>query len=91
MKKCIFTIVAKNYIGLGEILGSSIARFHDDVDFRIFVADEFDTQPSQLPDNVIVTRNLLGYSNDEWEDMAFFVRPYRILHGHKASLFPVCV
>lgn len=71
MKKCIFTIVAKNYIGLGEILGSSIARFHDDVDFRIFVADEFDTQPSQLPDNVIVTRNLLGYSNDEWEDMAF--------------------
>ena len=71
MKKCVFTIVAKNYIGLGEILGSSIARYHDDTDFFVFVADEFETEASHLPGNVVVTRGILGYSDEEWEDMTF--------------------
>lgn len=70
MKNCIFTIVAKNYIGLGQILEKSVRHFHQDVDFYIFVADEF-TEVVDLPQNVIVLRNQLGYTDAEWTDMSF--------------------
>lgn len=70
MKKCVFTIVAKNYIGLGQILGESIKKFNSDIDFYIFVADELNNSPN-LPNNVIFARHELGYSDTEWIDMAF--------------------
>jgi hypothetical protein len=41
MKNCVFTIVAKNYIGLAQILEESLKDKNPDVDFFIFVADEF--------------------------------------------------
>ena len=68
---CAFTIVAKNYIGLGQILEKSFRRFHEDVDFFIFVVDEFEKAPQYIPANVIVLRNELGYTDDEWIDMSF--------------------
>ena len=50
MRECAFTIVAKNYIGLGQILGQSLRQHNPDVDFRIFVSDELDgISPSSLP------------------------------------------
>lgn len=70
MKNCIFTIVAKNYIGLGQILEKSVKRFHQDVDFYIFVADEF-TTTVDLPQNVIILRHEVGYTDKEWTDMSF--------------------
>ena len=70
MRNCIFTIVAKNYIGLGQILEKSVRHSHQDVDFYIFVADEF-TEVVDLPQNVIVLRNQLGYTDAEWTDMSF--------------------
>lgn len=69
-KDCVFTIVAKNYIGLGEILGKTLHKHNPEVDFRIFVADEFD-ESIELPDNVIIARNVLTYTPEEWRDMTF--------------------
>lgn len=69
-RSCIFTIVAKNYIGLAQILGGSISQFHSDIDFYIVVADEF-SQDSILPQNVIIAREKLSYSTEEWTDMSF--------------------
>lgn len=73
MKKiCIFTIVAKNYVGLAQILESSITRFHEDtMDFNIVVADEFSSTEPQMPDNVICAKSITGYSEEEWQDMTF--------------------
>ena len=62
MKKSIFTIVAKNYIGLAQILNNSISKYNKDIDFYIFVADEFEQYPENLPSNVYVAKNILGYT-----------------------------
>ena len=70
-KKCAFTIVAKNYIGLGQILGLSLRKHNPDVDFYIFMADEFDTEPADLPDCVLKARDVTDYTGTEWTDMTF--------------------
>lgn len=69
-KDCVFTIVAKNYIGLGEILGKTLHRHNPEIDFKIIVADEFDNE-TQLPDNTLIARSFLPYSDAEWRDMTF--------------------
>lgn len=72
MKRCSFTIVAKNYIGLGLILEQSLMKFHkSDLDFYIFVADEIDIEKIQIPENVIPVRNISDYTETEWTDMSF--------------------
>jgi hypothetical protein len=71
MKQCSFTIVAKNYIGLGKILEKSLRQHAPNVDFFIFVADSFDGLQPELPMNVIICKNVLKYSNSQWIDMAF--------------------
>ena len=72
MKQCAFTIVAKNYIGLGQILGQSLHRHNPEIDFQIFVSDEFKAKPDHLPQNVIIARSVLNQiSEEEWTDMAF--------------------
>lgn len=70
-QKCIFTIVAKNYIGLAQILEKSIKQYHIDIDFYIIVADEFRQTGVTLPQNVIIAKNVLDYSEEEWLDMSF--------------------
>ena len=67
MKKSIFTIVAKNYIGLAQILNNSIRKYNNDIDFFIFVADEFEQSPVNLPSNVYVKKRILGYTEKEWQ------------------------
>lgn len=44
MKNCAFTIVAKNYIGLVQILEKSIREYYNDLLFYIIVADEIDNE-----------------------------------------------
>lgn len=68
MKKCIFTIVAGNYIGLAKILEQSI-RQHEPTDFYIFVADELEDEP--VPSNVIIAKDTIGYQPELWANMAF--------------------
>ena len=38
-KKIAFTIVARNYYGLAQVLRQSVLQQHDDVDFLVFIAD----------------------------------------------------
>lgn len=71
MNICAFTIVAKNYIGLARILGHSLYKVNPDINFKIFVADEFPQNVKSLPDNVVISRKVLDYSSEEWTDMSF--------------------
>ena len=59
MRECAFTIVAKNYIGLAQILGQSLLQHQPETDFRIYVADEFAEIPATLPSNAIIAKNVL--------------------------------
>lgn len=70
-KVCAFTIVAKNYIGLGLILGKSLTMFNPEIDFRIIVADEFDALPSNIPKEVVFAKDFLGWDEDKWNRMTF--------------------
>ena len=71
-KNCIFTICAKNYIGLAQALEKSVRQYNDDVDFYIVVADEFDTgkEPS-VADNVFIAKRVLPIEEKLWTNMAF--------------------
>jgi len=66
----VFTIVAKNYIGLAQIERDSVLRYSPDIDFHIFVADEFES-PAPLDSYIHIARQTLDYSETEWMDMAF--------------------
>ena len=69
--KCVFTIVAKNYIGLGQILGKSISKYDKDVDFFIIVVDEFSKQEKNIPSNVIFAKKNLDIPDEKWVNMSF--------------------
>ena len=71
-KHCIFTICAKNYIGLAQALEKSVMQYNDDVDFYIVVSDEFDTglEPA-VTDNVLIAKDILGIEDGLWTNMAF--------------------
>ena len=72
MKECAFTIVAKNYIGLAQILGQSLRQQNPSTDFRIYVADEFSEEPPTLPAEVLISKDVLsGLTVEQWTDMAF--------------------
>ncbi len=73
MKNCVFTIVAKNYIGLAQILEESLKAKNSDVDFFIFVADEFSETKDEkiLPKNIIIAKDNLNISESQWTDMSF--------------------
>lgn len=69
----VFTIVAKNYTGLAQVLESSV-RMHSDADFFVIVADEWDDESnlqSSLPGNVLIAKQVLDIPAVEWEQMAF--------------------
>lgn len=73
MKKTAFTICAKNYIGLALALERSIKQHNDDIDFLIFVADEFSEEEkiSDLPKNIIIAKDTIDISNAQWDQMSF--------------------
>ena len=73
MPNVAFTIVAKNYIGLAQILEESLKTKNPDTDFFIIVADEFpegyDTQ--ELASNILIAKKELNISVEKWRDMSF--------------------
>lgn len=72
MKECAFTIVAKNYIGLAQILGQSLRQHYPETDFRIYVADEFKEKPASLPAEVSIAKEVLRHlSKEQWTNMTF--------------------
>jgi hypothetical protein len=73
MKKIAFTICAKNYIGLALALEKSIKTYNKDVEFLIFVADEFlaESEIQDLPSNVLVAKDVLGFDETKWIQMSF--------------------
>jgi lipopolysaccharide biosynthesis glycosyltransferase len=70
MRNAVFTIVAKNYIGLAQVLEKSVQR-NADADFFIFVADEFDDDKIELPSNAIISKTTLGIEIAQWTEMSF--------------------
>ncbi len=70
MKTCIFTIVAKNYIGLAKMLEQSLRRHHD-IDFRIYVADQPTDDTPTMPNNTYSVKECTEYTQQQWTDMAF--------------------
>jgi len=71
MKRCAFTICAKNYIGLAQILENSIKEVNPSLDFFIFVVDEFKNNKDILPENVIISRNNILKNDYLWNEMSF--------------------
>ncbi len=85
----IFTIVAKNYTGLAQVLESSV-RKHSDAEFFVIVADEWnDAQHLQqsIPVNVLVAREILNIPAAEWEQMAFKYNLVEFCTAIKAASF----
>lgn len=69
---CIFTICAKNYIGLAQALEMSVKKYNDNVDFYIVVADEFGTEKMpDLADNILEAKSVLKLDERLWTNMAF--------------------
>jgi hypothetical protein len=69
---CIFTICAKNYIGLAQALEKSVQQYNDNVDFYIVVADELDTgKEPPVADNVLIAKSVLPIEENLWTNMAF--------------------
>ena len=88
IKKCAFTIVAKNYIGLAKVLESSIKKHNPNIDFYIFVADEIPSRVAHdLSDNVIESKKVLSYSEEEWINMAFKYNLTELCTAIKPSCF----
>ncbi|SEM71289.1 hypothetical protein SAMN05192574_101560 [Mucilaginibacter gossypiicola] len=75
MKKVAFTIVTKNYIGLAKTLKNSLYRYNKDVDFFIFIADDFDeTTKINLEDqggNFLISKNVLPIDENTWDELSF--------------------
>lgn len=71
-KKCIFTICAKNYVGLAQILEKSVLRYNKDVDFYIVVADEYGKNDPVVNDkNILIAHEFLNINEALWTNMAF--------------------
>lgn len=72
MKNCAFTIVAKNYIGLAQILEKSIREYYNDLLFYIIVADEIDNElKKELSTNILVAKETLNITPETWEKYEF--------------------
>lgn len=73
MNNCIFTICAKNYIGLAEVLKQSIINNNKDIDFIIFVADEIDSDDYSINNisNIYIAKDVLDITQEKWNEMSF--------------------
>lgn len=66
---CVFTIVAKNYIGLAQLLQKSFFKYNTNTDFFIIVADELEGM--SFPENVICAHSTFDFSEERWINMSF--------------------
>lgn len=72
-KQVAFTICAKNYIGLAQILESSIKKYNSNTDFFIFVADEMDeAEIGHGVSNILIGKKCLDIDPLVWEKMSFW-------------------
>jgi len=76
MKRAVFTIVAKNYFGLAEVLGECVKRVNPEVDFHIFIADEVNddkivTSINQSEFYHHISKDVLAYTDELWYNTAF--------------------
>lgn len=97
---CIFTICAKNYIGLAQALEKSVLQYNQDVDFYIVVADELDTgkEPS-VSANVLTAKKILPIDEKLWLNMAFkynltefctAIKPFCIEYFFREKQYETC-
>lgn len=77
-KNAVFTICAKNYIGLAQVLEKSIKEFNKNIDFYILVADEFIESDKLVfgdfndrPNNILIAKEVLNFSDDKWNELSF--------------------
>jgi hypothetical protein len=71
--EAVFTIVAKNYIGLAEVLQQSVME-NSNSEFFIFVADEFtenELMYFSLPKQVLIAKQVLDIGEQLWNELAF--------------------
>lgn len=67
----LFTIVARNYIGLARVLRQSLQTYSQ-APFYIFYADEWPAAESgEAPPDVLEARKVLGWEEAEWKSWAF--------------------
>ena len=86
--KAIFTIVAKNYTGLAQVLETSV-RKHSDAEFFVIIADEWskDEHSPSLSTNVFIAKEVLNIPANEWEQMAFKYNLVEFCTAIKAASF----
>lgn len=97
MSICIFSIVAKNYIGLAKVLRESVLK-HNQVDFKIIVADELPMEFNE--EGVIEAKSCLPIDSELWDNMSFkydltefctsikpFAFKYFIKRGYKKIIY----
>lgn len=87
MTTLVFTICARNYIGLSKVLQQSVARHGPDVDFRIYVADGADDS-SDEPSIVSAPAALAPLIGSvEYANMAFMYNITEFCTALKAACF----
>lgn len=98
-RNCVFTICAKNYIGLAQALEKSVYKHNDNIDFYIVVADEFDRKNLVVANNVIMAKETLAIDSQLWTNMAFkynltefctCIKPFSIEYFFKKGYDTVC-
>lgn len=87
MSVVIFTICARNYIGLARVLQQSLAQHGPDVDFRIYVAD--DDGPHEQDEAIIAAPHALRaiISPIEYANMALMYDVTEFCTSIKAACF----
>jgi hypothetical protein len=61
MTVTVFTIVARNYYGLAQVLRRSVMRHHDDIEFLVFIADGItDAEAGQFGPDAVDAAALMG-------------------------------
>lgn len=88
MSTLIFTICARNYVGLAEVLRKSVARHGGDIDFRIYVADA--TEADAMPTSGVLSASValepfIGMA--EFSNMAFMYNITEFCTALKAACF----
>lgn len=71
MKNCVFTICAKNYIGLAKALKKSFLRYNTDTDVYIVVADEFVEGMPDMDPSILEAKSILNIDEEIWTNMTF--------------------
>jgi hypothetical protein len=85
MNTLVFTICARNYIGLAKVLEESIRRHGPNVDFRIYVAEGFDDEDATIVSAPRALASTIGPV--EFANMAFMYNITEFCTALKAACF----